>query len=82
MPWPWPNSNGRPLFRRWNGCQFSGLYGPGGFGQVRLGLVPGESGLVKFSHGLWNDCETARGSVMIWAVTGGGRRDPWNDLRE
>jgi hypothetical protein len=34
---------------------------------------------VGLSSAWWNDCGTARGSVMIWAVIGGGGRDPWND---
>ena len=36
-------------------CPSSGLYGSVGSGQVRLGGDSGESGLVRFSWGLWND---------------------------
>jgi hypothetical protein len=36
-------------------CQSSVLYGSVGSGQVRLGGDSGESGLVRFSWGLWND---------------------------
>ena len=39
-------------------CQSSVLDGPVGSGQVRLDDDCGESGLVRFSCGLWNDCET------------------------
>jgi hypothetical protein len=60
-------------------CQSSVLYGPAGSSQVRLGGVSGESGLVRLSCGLWNDCENAHGSVMIRTAIGGGGRDPWND---
>jgi hypothetical protein len=38
-------------------CHSSGLYGSVGSGQVRLGGVSGECGLVRFSCGLWNDRE-------------------------
>jgi hypothetical protein len=38
-------------------CQSSVLYGSVGSSQVRLGGVSGESGLVRFSCGLWNDRE-------------------------
>jgi hypothetical protein len=38
-------------------CQSSVLYGSVGSGQVRLGGVSGECGLVRFSCGLWNDRE-------------------------
>jgi hypothetical protein len=38
-------------------CQSSGLYGPVGSSQVRLGGACGESGLVGLSCGLWNDRE-------------------------
>jgi hypothetical protein len=44
-----------------------------------LGGASGQPGLVWFSCGRWNDCETALGSVMIRAVIGGGGRDSWND---
>ena len=38
-------------------CQSSGLYGPVGSRQLRLGRHSAESGLVRFSCGVWNDCE-------------------------
>jgi len=38
-------------------CPSSVLYGPVGSSQVRLGGVSAESGLVRFSCGLWNDWE-------------------------
>jgi hypothetical protein len=38
-------------------CRSSALYGSVRSGQVRLGGGSGESGLVRFSCGLWNDCE-------------------------
>jgi hypothetical protein len=37
------------------GCPASGLYGPVGPGQVRLGVDSGESGLVRCSTAWWND---------------------------
>jgi len=36
--------------------------------QVRLGGVSGESGLVRFSCGLWNDCENDRLSKQRGAL--------------
>ena len=47
----------QPLQLLGDNCQSSGLYGLVGSGQVRLGDDSGESDLVRWSCGLWNDCE-------------------------
>ena len=49
-------------------CQSSAQTGPVGSSQVRLGDDSVQSGLLGCSSVWWNDCETARGSVMIRAA--------------
>jgi len=48
---PWQDSN--LLFRR-DDCQSSALRGPVGSGQVKLGGVSGQRGLVRCSRAWWN----------------------------
>jgi len=51
-------------------CQSSGLYGPVGSGQVRLGSDCGQCGLVRFSCGLWNDCQNDQRSKQRFGAAG------------
>jgi transposase len=48
------------------------------FSLVMSGALSSRYGPVTWCHAWWNDCESALGSVMIWAANGGGGRDPWN----
>ena len=60
-------------------CPSSAQTAPVGSSQLRLAGHSVECGLVRTRRAWRKDCETAHGSVMIRAVTGGSGRDPWND---
>ena len=60
-------------------CSRRCLVGPVRSLQVRSGALSSGCARVAPSDARWNVCETALGSVMIRAVTGGGGRDSWND---